>query len=86
MDPGAFDALAGHQDLARLRRLEPRDRPQQGRLATAGRADQHADVTRLHPQRHPVHRGTRAPGIVDAQLAKLEMHAADSKYIQFSFT
>jgi hypothetical protein len=51
------DGDAGHEDVARRRRLESRDHPERRRLARAGRAQQGEKLTGRDLERQIVHRG-----------------------------
>ena len=64
------DGRAGHQDLARRRRLEAGDHPERRRLARARRAEQREELARGDVQRQAVHRGEVAEPL--GQVAELE--------------
>lgn len=57
---------AVEQDAPLIRRLEPRDQPQQGGLAGAGAAEQRQELARFDPQTQPVQRKGRAEAFGDA--------------------
>ncbi len=57
------DVLALHQDAARARRGEARDRHQQGRLARARRPEQRDELALGHLERDPVQRPDPAIGL-----------------------
>jgi hypothetical protein len=74
--PCAADHLATEADLAGADRLQPGHGAQQGGLAAAGRADQHADVAGPQAERHVVHRRPRCGRVLHIELASFQVHAA----------
>jgi hypothetical protein len=70
----AADHLATEADLAGTHRLQPGDGAQQGGLAAAGRADQHADLAGPQAERRPADCGLRPTGVVHIELANFQEH------------
>ena len=65
--------------------LQAGDGAQQGGLAAAGRADQHADVARAQAERDVVDGGLGPARVLNAQLGDLDEHGCDCRCLQFSF-
>jgi hypothetical protein len=70
--PAVADALAADQDVAVRDVDHPVDHPHGGRLAAAGRADEHADVARGHLEREVIDRRVGGAGVLLDHLAELE--------------
>jgi hypothetical protein len=70
----AADHLATEADLAGTHRLQPGNGAQQGGLAAAGRADQHADLAGPQAERRPADCGLRPTGVVHIELANFQEH------------
>ena len=82
---GAADHVAGQPDAACAGALQSGHGAQQGGLAAARRADQHADLAGLQTERRLIDRSLAAAGILNAELGDIQKHAADCRCLQFSF-
>ena len=65
------DHRLGQTDFTRADRLKAGHRTQQGGLATARRANQHAHFTRPQAQGHAVHRGAATLRVTDGKLGNI---------------